>query len=359
MRELDELRKEIDRVDRQIVSLLNERYNIVKEVGEWKHAHNQPVYVPEREKMLLEKLESTNPGPMPNPTLRAIYREIMSGAIRLEEPLKVAYLGPEATYTHLAAKTRFGNSVEYVSRVSIPDVFHEVENNRCNYGVVPVENSTEGVVNHTLDLLTTSDVNVCGEIDLDIRHCLLSKCSRDDIRVIYGHSQALEQCRNYLDTHFPGSGRVPVLSNARACQMAVEEPGAAAIAGILASEYYHLDVVDQNIQDHPDNATRFLLVGSQIPAPSGSDKTSIVFSIHDRAGGLQECLECFSSRNISLSMIDSRPLKKRNWEYMFFVDLAGHRQEPQIAEALAALEEKCTFFKVLGSYPKAIPAIKE
>ena len=204
MDNLKNLRVEIDEIDSQILSLLNQRYEVVRKIGDWKRIHNQPVYAPEREKMLLEKLEKLNPGPMSNDTLRAIYREIMSGAKRMEHPPRIAYLGPEATYTHLAAKNVFGHGVEYDPRASIKDVFHDVETGRCSYGVVPVENSTEGVVNYTLDFLINSPVHICREINLDIRHCLMSDSAKEDIRVIYSHAQSLEQCRNWLDLHMPG-----------------------------------------------------------------------------------------------------------------------------------------------------------
>lgn len=353
MEDLQDLRLQIDSIDRRIVSLLNERYNVVKKVGEWKHAHNQPIYVPEREKMLLEKLEQLNPGPMNSETLRAIYREIMSGSMKIELPLRIAYLGPEATYTHLAAQSVFGHGVEYDPRASIKDVFHDVETGRCNYGVVPVENSTEGVVNYTLDILIDSPVHICSEIYQDIRHCLLSSCAKEEIRVIYSHAQSLEQCRNWLDLHLPGVERVPVVSNARACQLAKGEPHAGAIAGVLASEVYGLQILERDIQDNPGNMTRFLVMGRQEPDPSGNDKTSLVFSIKDRIGGLQECLRYFSEAGVSLSMIESRPLKKRNWEYIFFVDIAGHRNDPAVENAISRLAENCLFFKILGSYPRA------
>ena len=353
MEDLQELRRQIDGLDRQILALLNERYNVVKKVGEWKHAHGQPVYVPEREKMLLEKLESLNPGPMSSDTLRAIYREIMSGSMKIELPLRIAYLGPEATYTHLAAKSVFGHGVEYDPRASIKDVFHDVETGRCNYGVVPVENSTEGVVNYTLDILIDSPVHIISEINMDIRHCLLGRGKAEDLKVIYSHAQSLEQCRSWLDLHLPGVERVPVVSNARACQLAQAEPGAGAIAGSLASEVYALPVIERDIQDNPDNATRFLVMGRQEPDPTGNDKTSLVFSIKDKVGGLQECLRCFSDEGVSMSMIESRPLKKRNWEYIFFVDIAGHKNDASIRKAMEKLSGMCLFLKVLGSYPRA------
>ena len=353
MEDLDNLRLQIDGIDRQILSLLNQRYEVVKKVGEWKHAHNQPIYVPEREKLLLEKLDQLNPGPMSSETLRAIYREIMSGSMKIELPLRIAYLGPEATYTHLAAKNVFGHGVEYDPRTSIKDVFHDVETGRCNYGVVPVENSTEGVVNYTLDILINSPVHICSEVYMDIRHCLLSNEEKDKVRVIYSHAQSLEQCRNWLDLHLPGVERVPVVSNARACQLAKAEASAAAIAGVMASEVYGLKILEKDIQDNPGNMTRFLVMGRQEPAPSGNDKTSIVFSIRDRVGGLQECLRYFSDAGVSLSMIESRPLKERNWEYIFFVDVTGHREETPVKTAIEKLSEICLFVKILGSYPRA------
>ena len=353
--DLQELRSQIDSIDRDIVRLLNERYEVVCKVGEWKRERGQPIYVPEREKALLEKLESLNQGPMRNSTLRAIYREIMSGAIQLENPLRVAFLGPEATFTHLAAKMKFGHGAEYLSKSSIADVFHDVESGKCDYGCVPVENSTEGVVNYTLDLLVDSPVKICAEINMKIRQCLLSKTDKANIRIVYSHAQSLGQCRNWLQEYLPGVETVAVVSNSRAADLAAHEEGAAAIGSELAAEVYGLRVLERGIQDNPNNTTRFLVVGTQAVKPSGDDKTSICFAIKDRIGALYDCLLPFKQEGLTLTMIESRPSKRRNWEYFFFIDLLGHSSDPKIAKALEDLNSLAHSFKIFGSYPCAIP----
>lgn len=353
--DIQDLRVQIDAIDRQIVRLLNDRYKVVKEVGEWKRERGQPLYVPEREKALLEKLESINEGPMPDSTLRAVYREIMSGALRLESPLKVAFFGPEATFTHQAAKMKFGHAIDYISKLSIGDVFHEVESGRANYGCVPVENSTEGVVNHTLDILVDSPLKICAEINMRVQQCLLARCDKSDIRVVYSHAQSLGQCRRWLSENLPNAEQVAVASNARAAELAAREDGAAAIGSELAAEVYQLKLLEQGIQDNPNNTTRFLIIGRQDVKPSGEDKTSICFAIKDRIGALYDCLLPFKTAGITLSMIESRPSKRRNWEYFFFVDMLGHAGDPKIAKALEELNLLAHSLKILGSYPCALP----
>lgn len=353
--DLQELRIKIDSIDRGIVRLLNDRYEVVKQVGEWKRERGEPIYVPEREKALLEKLETINRGPMPNSTLRAVYREIMSGALRLENPLKVAFFGPEATFTHLAAKMKFGHGVEYISKSTIADVFHAVEAGKCDYGCVPVENSTEGVVNYTLDMLMDSSVKICAEINMRIQQCLLSNAEKSKIKVVYSHAQSLGQCRNWLTEHLPGVETIAVVSNSRAADLAAREEGAAAIGSELAAEVYGLKIVEKGIQDNPNNTTRFLVTGTQEVKPSGQDKTSICFAIKDRVGALYDCLLPFKHAGVTLTMIESRPSKRRNWEYLFFIDMLGHATDPEIAAALKELNTLAHSLKVLGSYPCAIP----
>ncbi len=353
--DLQELRIKIDSIDRGIVRLLNDRYEVVKQVGEWKRERGEPIYVPEREKALLEKLETINRGPMPNSTLRAVYREIMSGALRLENPLKVAFFGPEATFTHLAAKMKFGHGVEYLSKSTIADVFHAVEAGKCDYGCVPVENSTEGVVNYTLDMLMDSSVKICAEINMRIQQCLLSNAEKSKIKVVYSHAQSLGQCRNWLTEHLPGVETIAVVSNSRAADLAAREEGAAAIGSELAAEVYGLKIIEKGIQDNPNNTTRFLVTGTQEVKPSGQDKTSICFAIKDRVGALYDCLLPFKHAGVTLTMIESRPSKRRNWEYLFFIDMLGHATNPEIAAALKELNTLAHSLKVLGSYPCAIP----
>ncbi|MBQ9772085.1 MAG: prephenate dehydratase [Lentisphaeria bacterium] len=349
--DLKEMRDKIDAIDRQIVSLLNARYEVVREVGKWKLERGLPIYVPEREKALLEKLDSLNQGPMLKSTLHSIYREIMSGAYPLEQQLRVAYFGPAATYTHQAAKQQFGSSVEYYPRPDIADVFRDVEAEKVDYGVVPVENSTEGVVNYTLDLLLGSSVKVCAEINLPIHHCLLSKAALSEIRKVYSHPQSLAQCRCWLTEHLPGVELVEAASNTRAAQFAVEEPNSAAICSELAASVYDLKVLETKIEDNPRNTTRFFVVGNQENAPSGNDKTSLCFVVQDRVGALYDCLLPFRESGITLTMIESRPSKKVNWEYVFYVDLLGHVSDPIVKEALEKLQQYTSYLKILGSYP--------
>lgn len=349
--DLKEMRDRIDAIDRQIVSLLNSRYEVVCEVGKWKLERGLPIYVPEREKALLEKLDSLNQGPMLRSTLHAIYREIMSGAYPLERQLRVAYFGPVATYTHQAAKQQFGASVEYFSRPGIADVFRDVEAEIVDYGVVPVENSTEGVVNHTLDLLLESSVKVCTEINLPIHHALLSKSDLSGIRKVYSHPQSLAQCRNWLTEHLPGVELVEASSNSRAAQLATEDTSAAAICSELAATVYDLNIIAAKIEDNPRNTTRFFVIGKQENAPSGNDKTSICFVVKDRVGALYDCLLPFREAGLSLAMIESRPSKKENWKYVFYVDLIGHAADPLVKTALEKLQNSTSHLKILGSYP--------
>ena len=350
--DLAELRKNIDRVDAQIVELINERYKYVLEVGKWKNKRLSAIYVPEREKSLLERLCGLNKGPMPERTLRAIYQEIMSGALVLERPLRIAFLGPQATYTHQAAMAKFGHSVEYLARNTIGDVFRDIESERADYGCVPVENSTEGVVNHTLDMFMDSTVEICAEIRFSIRHCLMAHCGKGEIKRVYSHFQSFGQCRSWLSQNLPGVELIEVSSNTRAAELAAEEPGSAAIAGRLASEIYKLNLLDEDIQDCPGNTTRFLVLGKQRPATTGDDKTSICFAVGDRVGALYDSLLPFKQEGITMTMIESRPSKLRNWEYFFFIDLLGHRDDPQVKKAIAELSEICLFVKTLGSYPR-------
>lgn len=349
--DLQEMRNRIDAIDRQIVALLNDRYNVVCEVGKWKRERGLPIYVPEREKALLEKLDSLNKGPMLKHTLHAIYREIMSGAYPLEDQLRVAYFGPAATYTHQAAQMQFGKSVEYFPRPGIADVFRDVEAGKVDYGVVPVENSTEGVVNYTLDLLLDSSVKVCAEINLPIHHSILSKSELSQIKKVYSHPQSLAQCRHWLTENLPGAERVEAASNTRAAQLASEESGSAAICSEMAASVYQLNILETRIEDNPRNTTRFFVVGNQENKSSGKDKTSLCFAVQDRVGALYDCLLPFREAGLTLSMIESRPSKKINWEYVFYVDLIGHVSDPVVETALEKLKQYTSFLKILGSYP--------
>ncbi len=351
---LEELRNEIDTIDSRMIELLNQRCETAAKIGAWKHQNNLPVYVPEREKAVYEKLAALNQGPLPEASLRAIYREIMSAAIRLERPLTVAFLGPAGTFSHQAALEKFGRSAELQPSPTIGDVFRAVESGRAGYGVVPVENSTEGVVNPTLDALVSSTVRVIAEFNLAVHEHLYSASTPSEIRCVYSHAQVLGQCREYLQSHLRGAAQIEVVSTARALELAEREPDAAAIAGSMASEYTELPVIAENIEDNSRNITRFLVIGSQECLPTGDDKTSLCFALHDRAGALYDALRPFRNHNISMSMIESRPLKSGEWEYCFFADIAGHLKDPAVFAACEELRADCSFFKIFGSYPRAM-----
>jgi len=352
--DLQELRNRIDALDNEIVKLINERYQYVLDVGKWKQQRSRAVYVPEREKSLLERLCQQNQGPMLEKTLRAVYHEIMSGGLILERPLKIAFLGPQATYTHQAAMAKFGHSLDYEPKHSIAEVFRDIETERADYGCVPVENSTEGAVNYTLDMFIDSKVEICAEILFAIRHCLLAKCPREKIKRIYSHVQSFGQCRAWLLQNMPQAELIEVGSNTKAAELAAASPtDSAAIAGRLAAEIYGLDVLEENIQDTSDNTTRFLVLGRQRPVPTGDDKTALCIAIGDRVGALYDTLLPFKNANITMTMIESRPSRQRNWEYYFFIDLLGHRDDPQVKTALEALTSMCRFVKILGSFPRS------
>ncbi len=352
---VDALRKKIDHVDEQILELLNERASLARKIGQTKSLDRQDIFVPSREKEIFRRLSGLNRGPLPEKSVHAIYREILSASRALEAPLVVAYFGPEATYTHMAARDRFGSSTSYIPMPSIPDVFQEVKQGRADCGVVPIENSTEGVVTHTLDMLVEADVKICAEVILEVHHYLLSRSGKaEDIRQIVSHPQALAQCRRWLTGKYPKIPANEASSTAQAAQMAAQDPALAAVASQLAKELYGLETVQANIEDQANNITRFLVIGGQTPRPSGEDKTSIVFSVKDEVGVLHRMLDPFAKNRINLSKIESRPLKQKPWEYVFFLDLEGHIQEPRIQRALKKLEKSCLFIKILGSYPSAV-----
>jgi len=350
---LDKLRQEIDALDDHILELLNRRAAVAQQVGKVKAAHSQTFYVPSRERAIYERLAAGNPGPFPNEAVRKVFREIISASLSLEEPLKVAFLGPKATFTHVAAMQQFGLSAELVAQKGISQVFEEVERGRAEFGVVPVENSNEGIVSHTLDMFMESELKINAEILLEISHDLLSQSgSLAGVERVCSHPQALGQCRNWLEENLPELPLVDVASTALAAQMAAEDPSVAAIASEAAGNLYGLQVAKSKIEDHPNNFTRFLVVGQTMPKPSGNDKTSIMFSVKDEPGILYRMLQPFSSRQINLSKIESRPMKRKAWEYIFFLDMEGHVAEETIAEALEDLKQYCQFIKVLGSFPR-------
>ncbi len=353
---LPEHRQAIDALDAQIVHLLNERTKHVLEIGALKLKAGEEIYAPQRERAVFQKVTKLNQGPITNDGLRAIYREVMSSALSLEKSLTIAYLGPEATYTHEAAMRRFGASLLYTPQKTIADVFHEVSKQRADYGVVPVENSTEGVVTHTLDMFVDSDLQIVAQVVLRIRHCLVSIGKRDRINRLYVHPQTLAQCRGWIHRHFPHAELIETSSNARSAELAAKEKTAGAICGVFAAEKYALPVLEADIQDNAANATRFLVLGRTCPPPSGKaglDRTSLMFSLRDEAGALHRALAPFRRFRINMTKIESRPSKRKAWEYFFFVDCDGHAQEPKVAKAIAQLGQHCSFVKVLGSYPNS------
>jgi chorismate mutase/prephenate dehydratase len=353
--DLDALRKEIDAVDQELLERLNKRVQLAQKVGHYKLERGMEVYVPSREEEVFGKLQASNKGPLPAKAVRAIYREIISAAISLEKPIKVAYLGPEATYTHQAALKNFGSSIPFLSMNSVPDVFTAVKRGDADYGVVPVENSTQGTVISTLDMLVESELTIVAQIYLQIAHCLISRSPLDKITSVHSKDNALGQCRQWLARMLPGVELVDSASTAASVEYAAEHPEAAAIASSIAADLYGVPIVEENVMDKTDNVTRFLVIGKS-PTPmlgNGRDKTSLVFSLHDEAGSLLKALASFSSRGINLSKIESRPSRRRVWDYYFYVDIIGHREEPQVAEALAELKELCPVLKWLGSYPNA------
>lgn len=351
--ELESLRRKIDGIDREIIEKLNERVRLAIEIGKIKHARGQDIYNPTREVEILEKLTEQNPGPLDDASIQSIFREIISSARASERYMKVAYLGPEATFTHQAAIKNFGTKLEFRPMNHIVDVIMEVEHNDADYGVFPIENSTGGSVNNSQEILVETDLKIISEVYLQVQHCLISRTPMDKITDVYSKDQALNQCRDWLRRNLPKARLHEVGSTTAGVQIAKEEEGAAAVASLVASDLYGVPVLKENIQDRTDNFTRFLVIG-KYPSPplgGGRDKTSLVFSIHDEVGGLQKALEAFSAREINLLKIESRPSRKRPWDYYFYVDFIGHIEDAPVQEAVGALEEHCPFVKWLGSYP--------
>lgn len=350
---LSNLRKKIDKIDDEIIQLLNERASLAKSVGKLKTRAGKGVYVPDREAEVYENISKKNKGPFPTGALKAIYREIMSGSLALEKNLKIAYLGPEATFTNLAAIKKFGSQVNYSPCSSITEVFRDVEVSRSDYGVVPVENSTEGAVNHTLDMFIDSDLKICSEVLLDISHNLIGNCSLKSVKRIYSNPQVFGQCRIWLDANLRNAELIEASTTSRAAEIASKEKNSCAITSILAAERYKLKILAKDIEDNTQNITRFLVIGTHSPAPTKRDKTSIMFSGKDRSGALHDMLTPFKKNGVNLAKIESRPSKRKAWQYYFFVDMLGHCENPNVKKALKELSKHCTYLKVLGSYPIA------
>lgn len=352
---LDDIRKHIDEIDGNLLDLLSDRADLVHQVGEVKKRDGLQIYAPEREEALLRRLIERNKGRLPEKSIRAIYREIMSAALALEDDLKIAYLGPEGTWTHQAAIKKFGHSVAYTSQPNFAEVFDQVTRRQADYGVVPIENSTEGAVSHTLDLFVDSPLQICAQILLRIENGLMAAIPREQIKTLYSHPQVFGQCRNWILRNFPEADLVEVSSTTRAAQLARDNAaqGAAALGGALAAEMNGLEMLESSIQDRATNTTRFLVIGEKTCPPTGKDRTSILFAIHDRPGSLVRALQAFDQFQINMSKIESRPSKRKDWEYVFYVDLSGHCDDPELKNAIEELEKHCSMVKLLGSYPDA------
>ncbi len=356
---LEAVRERIDAVDEQIHRLISDRARLAQLVGISKSRDGRTVdfYRPEREAQVLRRARQRNRGPLRDEEVVRLFREIMSACLAQQEPLKVAYLGPEATFSQTAVLTHFGHSVRALPLGSIDEVFHEVESAAADFGVVPIENSTEGTVNHTLDRFIGSPLKICGEVELRIRHYLMGQMSAlGRIVRICSHPQSLAQCRGWLQEHLPAVELVPVASNGEAARRARDERGTAAIAGETAAEVYGLKILAAEIEDRADNTTRFLVLGRKLLAASGQDRTTLLVSIADTdsPGALHRLLEPLARHRVSMTRIESRPSHKRKWDYIFFIDIDGHAEDPHVARALEALKRRASLFRVLGSYPRAV-----
>lgn len=350
---LDELRKKIDAIDARLVELINERARIVVEVGKLKQASESPVYVPHREKEVLDRISEINKGPLPDKTLHAIWRELMSGSFFLERPLRIGYLGPRGSFSHNAAMLKFGQSVDYEALADIRGIFEEVSKGHCDFGIVPIENSAGGGVRESLDAFIETDVMVCAEVNMAIHHNLLANCPMTEIVRIYSQPEVFAQCRNWLAATFKEAQTIPVASSSRAAQLAAEEAGSAAIASAIAAEIYGLKILCQDIEDISNNITRFLIISKQDAQRSGDDKTIILFSTAHKTGALVDVLNVFKDYDINMTNIGSRPNKKREWEYYFFVDFLGHKEDENVKKALEEAKSHCLQLSVLGSFPRS------
>jgi len=350
---LKQCRVQIDRLDDELLQLVNQRAALAQQIGHLKN--NDTVLRPEREAQILRRVQEANPGPLSNDAVAQLYIEIMSQCRALEAPMSVAYLGPEGTFTEAAALKRFGSAIQGRSCATIDDVFRAVESGTTHYGVVPAENSTEGAIGRTLDLLLQSPLQVCGEVMLPIHQCLLAaQCDLIAIKTVYSHAQSLGQCQGWLNANLPNVARIAVSSNAEAARQASENMHSAAIAGVQAAAHFGLSVCVENIEDDANNTTRFLVLGNQQVAPSGKDKTSLVMSAANRPGAVHDLLVPLAKHGVSMTKLESRPARSGLWEYIFFVDIEGHQSDTKVAAALAELKQVAAFVKVLGSYPVAV-----
>jgi chorismate mutase/prephenate dehydratase len=354
---LPQLRQQIDQIDQQILALLNQRANCAMEVAKTKIATGEKTtfYRPDREALVLRRIRELNPGPLSGDTTVSFFREIMSACLALEKPLEVAFLGPEGTFTQQAAFKHFGHAVHTLPAATIHEIFNSVEIDHCQFGVVPVENSTEGVIAHTLDRFLTSPLKICGEVEVRVHQNLIGNVSDlSEIKQILSHQQSLAQCRQWLDTYLPHAERVAISSNAEAVRLVKNSPHQVAIAGKVAADLYDLNIIEKNIEDEPNNTTRFMIIGKQQPESTGLDKTSLVLSIGNQSGALHKILEPFSKHGISMTHIESRPSRQGLWDYVFFIDINGHQDDANVAKALVSLKQNVTLLNILGSYPKAV-----
>ncbi|MDP2825511.1 MAG: prephenate dehydratase [Sulfuritalea sp.] len=353
--ELDRLREGIDEIDGDLLRLINERAKLAHRIGEIKQGN---IYRPEREAQVLRRVAERNPGPLSAAAAQRIVREVMSACLALEQPLTIAYLGPAGTYSESAARKHFGGAPTLLPCPAIDDVFRVIESGNAHYGVVPIENSTEGAIGRSLDLLLSSPLQICGEINLPIHHNLMTRCGAvTDVTRVYSHAQSLAQCHEWLNRNLPLAPRVPVASNAEAARLAAGEVGAAAVAGDAAAELYALPILAANIEDDPNNTTRFVIVSEHDSGISGADRTSLVCSAQNRPGAVYQLLAPFADNGVSMSRLESRPARGfggSRWEYVFYIDIEGHRSEPAVARALEELRHRAGFVKELGSYPKAV-----
>jgi chorismate mutase / prephenate dehydratase len=354
---LAELREKIDAIDADLLRLINARAECALEVAKTKIAQGEQgtFYRPDRESLVLRRIKELNPGPLPDYTAVRFFRELMSSCLALEKPMNVAFLGPEGTFTQQAVVKHFGNAVKALPSATIDDIFTVVESGGCQFGVVPVENSTEGVITHTLDRLLNSHLNICGEVEIRVHQNLMGKIANlEDISEVFSHQQSLAQCRKWLDKNLPHAKLTAVSSNAEAAKLAGANPKVAAIAGRVAAEIYELDILAKNIEDEPNNTTRFIIMGQQSPSPTGRDKTSLVVSTGNRPGALHKVLEPFAQMDVDMLSIESRPSRQGIWDYVFFIDIDGHSEDEKVAKALELLRTRVSMLKLLGSYPKAV-----
>jgi chorismate mutase/prephenate dehydratase len=349
--DLKALRRRLDETDRAILDLLNDRAEIVLDIGHLKNRSGRSVYVPSREEEVFAKLAEASRGPLGERAVRAIWREVMSASRALEKALKISYLGPEGTFTHEAARRKFGSAVEPIPEGDIESIFASVVRGASDHGVVPIENSVGGSIDEVLDLFQTHRVPVIAEVVLPIAHHLIGPCKKSEIETVYSRSIAFRQCRRFLSSSLGGAKKVPLNSTAEAVKKAGQSKRSAAIASRLASELYGVPIIEENIEDDPSNQTRFWVLGGETGPPTGRDKTSVMFAIKNKAGVLHDMLNSFKRHGVNLTKIESRPSRRGTWDYVFFIDMEGHIDEEHVAKALAALETKCSYLQVLGSYP--------